>query len=36
MTIGDSKLQLLMKNLLGVVKWIIRETKNPDNKYPKT
>ncbi len=36
MTIGDSKLLLLMIKLLGVVKWIIRESKNPGNKYPKT
>ncbi len=36
MTIGDSKLQLLMIKLLGVVKWIIRESKNLENKYPKT
>ncbi len=36
MSFGDSKLQLLMIKLLGVVKWIIRESKNPDNKFPKT
>ncbi len=32
----DSKLQLLMIKLLGVVIWIIRESKDPDNKFPKT
>ncbi len=36
MSIGDSKFQLLMINLLGVVKSIIQERKNTDNKYHKT
>ncbi len=33
---GDSKLQLLMIKLLRVVKWIIRESNNPDKKFTKT
>ncbi len=30
------KLQFFMSKMLGIVKWIIRESKNPENKYPTT
>ncbi len=36
LTMGDSKLQLLMIKLLEVVIWIIQVSKSPENKYPKT
>ncbi len=30
------KLQLFLSKMLGIVKWIIRESKNPENRYPTT